>query len=293
MTHNPFAGVRITGTWEDHASYSAGGTDLPLGYDTAIPAPASGTLRTSGGSGEWACGWVGSAGRRSILTLDTPLPRRSPRRSSPSEAEGPMVAIVLQHQSAFAGQGWHPEGAIIGRSGASANGKDYGGDIHLHWHGLDAQGRRLRIESFLNGASTAGGGTATIPDEAPKPPTRREGDTMPTFIRTAQHGHYSVAPGVVVGIGNPNFIDSAVYVAAQVPGGPLPIVYDVAPDDLANFIYGLSGCPATHIPAPNYAWYAAIAYAKTTPEGDSFRDLGPGELDELASKVRAAIIKPL
>ena len=162
--YNPFASVRITGTWEDHASYSAGGTDYPLAYGTRIPAPASGILRTSGGSGEWACGWVGTAGRRSILSLDKPISRRTPRRSSPFEAEGPMVAIVLQHQSAFGAIGWHAEGTDIGVTGASASGSDWGGDVHLHWHGLDASGNRLRVESFLP-TGTAGGGYTPIEED--------------------------------------------------------------------------------------------------------------------------------
>lgn len=168
MPHNPFAGVRITGTWEDHADYSAGGTDLPLGYGTPIPAPASGVLRVAGGSGEFEAGWVGTAGRRSVLTLDSPLPRLSPRRSTPAEAEGPMVAVVLQHQSKFGLNATHyDEGDTCGWSGASASGQDYGGDVHLHWHGLDAAGRRLRIESFLPQTGAAGLDTATITEEEP------------------------------------------------------------------------------------------------------------------------------
>lgn len=66
-----------------------------------------------------------------------------------------MVAVVLQHQSRFGDSGWHAEGDDIGWSGASANGSDWGGDVHLHWHGLDANGNRLRIESFLPAAGVA------------------------------------------------------------------------------------------------------------------------------------------
>lgn len=162
--YNPFAGVRITGTWADHASYSAGGTDLPLPYSTPIPAPASGILRTSGGSGEWAAGWVGSAGRRSILSLDQPLARHTPRQSSPPEGDGPMTAIVFQHQSRFGPEGHYDITKILGWSGASANGQDYGGDVHLHWHGLNAQGQRVRIESYLPTGTAGGGGTTPIPN---------------------------------------------------------------------------------------------------------------------------------
>jgi hypothetical protein len=146
MPFNPWAGYRMSGTWQDHMSYSLGGEDYPLGYGTGLKAPASGTLRTSGGTGEKAAGWIGSAGRRSILDLDTPL--------------GAMASIVFQHQSAFGTHGKHyAEGEILGRSGASANGKDYGGETHLHVHGLTADGRRVPFTQYIGGSSPAGGGS--------------------------------------------------------------------------------------------------------------------------------------
>lgn len=143
MPFNPWSGYRMTGTWQDHMSYSLGGEDYPLGYGTGLKAPASGTLRTSGGSGEKAAGWIGSAGRRSILDLDTPI--------------GAMASIVFQHQSAFGTHGKHyNEGEILGWSGASANGKDYGGDVHLHVHGLTADGRRVPFTQYIGGSQPAG-----------------------------------------------------------------------------------------------------------------------------------------
>jgi hypothetical protein len=172
--YNPFRNVRITGTWEDHGSYSAGGTDLPLAYGTTIPAPAAGILRNSGGSGEWQCGWVGSAGRRSILSLDVPLPRLVERKLYPPEGEGPLVAIVFQHQSEFQDAGWYPMTHPVGWSGASAYGQNYGGQVHLHWHGLNEHGQRLRLESFLPASGTAGGGTTPIENESE--------DDMPTLV---------------------------------------------------------------------------------------------------------------
>lgn len=182
MPFNQFAGVRVTGSWEDHAGYSAGGTDYPLAYGTAIMAPARGKLYTSGRppgvneSNEWACGWVGTAGRRSILMFETPIPRpiSAPRRNSPPEGTGSMVAIVIQHQSAF---GIHSGSNLIygenqgpiGWSGASASGQDIGGDTHLHWHGLNAAGQRVRAESFLSPrGSTAGDGSSPLPIILPK-----------------------------------------------------------------------------------------------------------------------------
>lgn len=145
MPFNPWSGYRMTGTWQDHMSYSLGGEDYPLAYGTGLKAPASGTLRTSGGSGEKAAGWIGSAGRRSILDLDTPI--------------GAMASIVFQHQSQFGTNGKHyNEGEILGLSGASANGKDYGGDTHLHVHGLTADGRRVPFTQYIGGSTPAGGG---------------------------------------------------------------------------------------------------------------------------------------
>lgn len=154
MVSNPYAGYPVTGSWYDHASYSAGGIDYPLAYGTALPAPAAGTLRTSGGSGEWEAGSVGSAGRRSILELDTPAPRRIPAESTPPEGGGDMVAIVFQHQSAFGTARHYTEGETLGWSGASANGADYGGDVHLHIHGLNASGQRVDFTKFIGPTPT-------------------------------------------------------------------------------------------------------------------------------------------
>lgn len=148
--YNPWDGVTITGTWANHASYSAGGIDYPLPYGTNILAPSAGTLHTSGGSGEFAAGWVGSAGRRSVLYLDQTYPRIYPAESSPTEYPGPLMAIVVQHQSEFGSHLKHyAKGEVIGKSGASANGADYGGDVHLHVHGLQSDGHRVDFLKFI------------------------------------------------------------------------------------------------------------------------------------------------
>ncbi|PPH51191.1 hypothetical protein [Rathayibacter sp. AY1E1] len=145
MPYNPFARWRITGTWAAHMSYSAGGEDYPLPYGTVLPAPASGTLHTSGrpGSGfEFQCGQVGSAGRRSILMLDRPI--------------RDVVAVVFQHQSAFGYERHYDEGATCGWSGASANGRDWGGDVHLHIHCLTASGQRRRFTDYFGSIASSG-----------------------------------------------------------------------------------------------------------------------------------------
>ena len=151
----PFDAFPVTGDWASHASYSLGGVDYPTPYGFEIHAPAAGTLRTSGGSGEFAAGWVGSAGRRSILMLDVPMQRSEPALSSPHEGDGDMVALVFQHQSQFGEDGKHyAAGDVIGWTGASANGQDHGGDVHVHWHGLTANGHRVRAESFTDSNQT-------------------------------------------------------------------------------------------------------------------------------------------
>lgn len=148
--YNPWANYSISGTWQDHMSYSAGGIDYPLAYGTALKAPAAGTLHTTGGTGEFRAGWVGSAGRRSVLYLDNPITRPAGRPLEENEGTGALYAIVLQHQSAFGTDGAHYNlGAVCGSSGASADGDDYGGDTHLHVHGLNSSGQRLDFLNFL------------------------------------------------------------------------------------------------------------------------------------------------
>ena len=163
--HDPWAGLRTTGTWADHASYSLGGIDKPLGYGTELVAPAAGVLHTSGrprDGAEFQCGWVGSAGRRSILMLDHPIERVADTSDAEMlgwyvESDDPMVAIVFQHQSRFGVHGHHyDEGDDgLGWSGASANFNDWGGDVHLHWHGLTASGERVNPLAYI-GAAPAG-----------------------------------------------------------------------------------------------------------------------------------------
>ena len=140
--------------WESHASYSGGGYDWSgfsgLVYGSDLVAPAAGTLRTSGGSGEYAAGDIGSAGLRSILILDTPVARVKPKSTTlmsggTREADGPMAAIVFQHQSAF-GVAKHYEKAEanLGKVGDSGNNV-----THLHVHGLDAAGNRVDFTKFM------------------------------------------------------------------------------------------------------------------------------------------------
>lgn len=148
--YNPWAALSISGTWASHMSYSLGGVDYPLGYGTGIKAPAAGTLRSvqTSGLSDQDTGWVGSAGRRSILVLDAEFPRV--RAAESGENSGNLHSIVFQHQSVLGTNGKHyDKGMILGKSGASANKQDYGGDTHLHVHGLNAAGQRLNLLNFI------------------------------------------------------------------------------------------------------------------------------------------------
>lgn len=147
--YNPWAGWRVTGTWDAHASYSEGGTDWPLPYGTALRAVASGRLVNNG--------WVGTAGRRATLYFDKPVKRVKPRSGTRMvggyvEHDCDMVAFVYQHAKGYLANGWYGQGALVGFSGASASGKDWGGDVHLHGHGLCAHGRRVDFMKFLGAA---------------------------------------------------------------------------------------------------------------------------------------------
>lgn len=161
--HNPWKSYRVTGTWADHASYSAGGTDYPLPYGTVLTAPASGRLVVNG--------WVGTAGRRATLYFDRPVARVVPASETRMaggyvEHDCDAVAIVYQHASSYLKDNEHyDEGATVGYSGASASGLDWGGDVHLHTHLLCEHGERLDWLKFQSTSQPAGRETGTILEE--------------------------------------------------------------------------------------------------------------------------------
>ena len=65
-----------------------------------------------------------------------------------------MVGIVFQHAASYNTEGHYSAGEIIGKSGASANGSDYGGDVHLHIHGVNSAGQRVDFTKFIDGNTT-------------------------------------------------------------------------------------------------------------------------------------------
>lgn len=149
--YNPWTGWSITGSWEGHRGYSEGGTDWPLPYGTELRAVASGRLKSNG--------WAGSAGRRATLHFDQAVGRVKPRSSTLMngwyiEHDCDMVAFVYQHAKGYLGDGRYEQGALVGFSGASANLDDWGGDVHLHGHGLCEHGGRVDFTKFIGGAAT-------------------------------------------------------------------------------------------------------------------------------------------
>lgn len=156
---NPWEDYDVTGDWAAHAGYSEGGTDYPLDYGTPLVAPASGRLVVNG--------WAGTAGRRATLYFDTPLRRAAPASDIAMlggyrEHDCDAIAIVYQHASDYEVATWYPEGASIGRSGASASGDDWGGQAHLHTHLLCVHGARLDWLKFQQDSTVAGGGRIPI-----------------------------------------------------------------------------------------------------------------------------------
>lgn len=111
-------------------------------------------------------------------------------------------------------------------------------------------------------------GTPITPDET------QESDML--ILRTPQHGIYTVSPGCVV-----SHIDTTVAAGLDYRGKAQ--VMDLAPEDLAKFIFATSGCPATQIPAPGYAW--SITAGLTQAGGDDAAVLAA--LDQLSAQVAA------
>lgn len=149
--YNPYGSLSFEGGWENHASYSRGGSDFPYGMGTAVLAPAAGTISNQG--------WTDAAGRKAMLTFTTEYVRKVAPSGTLmngvyTESVGPMRALMIQHLSAWVPDGPVAKGAVIGYSGASANPIDgeIGGDIHLHVHGLETPfigGNRLDFMKFV------------------------------------------------------------------------------------------------------------------------------------------------
>lgn len=139
----------ISGTWEDHASYSRGGTDYPAGMDDVIRTPAAGTLVNFGNDD--------AAGLKSMVVFDKPYPRKTAASNTlmngvyRENTTAPAVAVMLQHLNRQLPEGWYGQGAIVAHAGNTA-GPGSTGDTHLHAHLLAAASvgaDRLDFRKFL------------------------------------------------------------------------------------------------------------------------------------------------
>lgn len=134
-------------------------------------------------------------------------------------------------------------GGPVGTEGST--GWVSGSCVHVEY--WDANGNRQDPYPHIRAALSGD----TIPEEE---------DDMPTIIRTAQHGIYTVAPGVCISTPFVNVVAGLKFIGEH-RGDKKVTVIDVAPEDLEAYLFTLSGCPGDQIPAVGYAWYAAIAYA--------------------------------
>lgn len=201
---NPFSRWSPSGSWERHATYSAGGTDFPCPWGTWLVAPASGVLESVRYQPSW------SAGRVVVFRLDEPVHRVVPASGTRmiggrTEAVGPMVRVVVQHAAnerypvgrRFSGgeTGWC-------RTGDSGPG-EHGADVHAHVHGLDAAGNRVDFTKFLGVSPSGGTGTpinesrkrkSMIQLRVPNGTIATIGEfTAAVYTSTAQAFHYDLA----------------------------------------------------------------------------------------------------
>lgn len=85
----------VTGDWEDHQSYSRGGTDWPVPFRQPLLAPCPGTIQNYPN--------IDGAGLKTMLVFDESYPRKLP--ASPTLMNGvyvengtaPAVAMMFQH----------------------------------------------------------------------------------------------------------------------------------------------------------------------------------------------------
>jgi hypothetical protein len=131
---------------------------------------------------------------------------------------------------------WAPEGAPVAVQGMTGTADG----VHCHWEVLDSRGTRIDPLAWF-GAQPAGRNMTPI-KKTPKEETLM-------LLRTKQHGYYTVAPGAVICHPTTKVIDGIGF-------RDWATIMDIAPDDLPEFIFALSGCPAESIPAPGKTWMA-------------------------------------
>lgn len=152
--YNPWANQAETGSWFNHASYSAGGVDYDPGDGSPILAPGNGSIYITGnpvGPFEYEASTTvsGGAGRRTVLMLDQEYTRKQPAESPPPEGGGTLKAIVFQHMSSQRAAGPILRGQSLGVIGGSGLGSENGYAVHIHVHGLNAAGQRVDFRKFI------------------------------------------------------------------------------------------------------------------------------------------------
>lgn len=158
----PVGDVPVSDDWQGHRDRrppsTEPGTDYACGYGTPVLAPADGFVvgvkrSTSGGSG------------RALMINTSGDYHRALHLSS--------IPLLMVPGRRFR------RGDVLARSGASANGSDWGTGVHVHWSFWRAPGRvptpgvtpTQDFELYLEGDAPAGGGAVpfpTIPSTATK-----------------------------------------------------------------------------------------------------------------------------
>ncbi|WCN79349.1 peptidoglycan DD-metalloendopeptidase family protein [Micromonospora sp. LH3U1] len=156
--YNPFAGYRITGTWQDHLnSGSLGGIDFGMGVGTNLPACGSGTIQNIPNNG---------TGGHTVTI---------------HHVDGYRSQYLHLSQFLLANGTAVGAGAIVGRSGGAVGAPGSGSSTgpHLHWHMINPSGVRINPLTYI-GQNPGGGGL-------PKTSTEQDGIPGAIFYKRMQN----------------------------------------------------------------------------------------------------------
>lgn len=160
---NWFTGYRITGTWQDHMSYSEGGIDYGMDVGTRLKSAVDGVLQINKnyGTGGWAA----------IVRMDNGWGSYYLHCSDFVAKDGARVKT----------------GDVIALSGGKPGAPGAGSSTgpHLHWHLYDPSGVRRNPLDY----ATAPGGSAPAPSGGtiPTSSTASDGVPGPVFYKRMQN----------------------------------------------------------------------------------------------------------